>query len=528
MKKDFFNLFEGDPNQYITSTLIGVEDQRGKKEADYKTIHQPVTPEIWLEHLQGKTKIGIRPEKGDIGKWGCIDVDPENYKDYSQKKYVDILKDYKLPLVPVKSKSGGLHLFLFLKDWSEIKDVKKILNKWNDTFFMSKEVFPGLNKAVTMPYYNASRTMEHAYDHNNTPLMAESFIEFATENTRSIDQLQKLKIEEYLPEDDWDQYPPCVQNMIQNQWHQDGRNEALFQVGVMEQKRADGKLGKKEVESIIKKRNSEIFPKPLPENEVINTVCKSLQRKDYQYKCPPKHGRFAGICDKEKCKRRKFGVGVVIPDIIDNFNEIEWTRDTKTTHFSFKYDEKYITVKPEDMKDEKSWFVKLLHYGVLWDYLPKSRANPNPFQSFLREFVSRAQENKVTSFDDRMEEEQYNILKGFFESTIEVDEFAKLKDGYVVLDSKTNLCYFKQTTLENFLTKSGNKNKFNSTLEAIRLLKCEKHENFKKERNVWYVAMPEFETYKEFKTKAKPVKTMSELDDEYHTGKFRVGKTKED
>ena len=40
--------------------------------------------------------------------------------------------------------------------------------------------------------------------------------------------------------------------------------------------------------------------------------------------------------------------------------------------------------------------------------------------------------------------------------------------------------------------------------------------------------MPEFETYKEFKTKAKPVKTMSELDDEYHTGKFRVGKTKED
>ena len=522
MFKDFFKLFEGDPNQYITSTLLGVEDKRGKKEARYKTISEPVTSDIWKDHLEGKIKIGIRPENGDLCKWGCIDVDPENYKDYTEKKYVNILKEYSLPLVPVKSKSGGLHLFLFLKDWSPIKDVQKILHDWNDEFFFSKEVFPGLNKAVTMPYFNAARTMEHAFDHSNTPLMANAFIEFAKENLHTVESLKKLNVEDYLPEDLWDQYPPCVQNMVQNQWHSDGRNEALFQVGVLEQKKADGKLGVKDLRDVILKRNKELFPVPLPENEVVATVIKSLQRKDYQYKCPPKNGRFAGICDKEKCKRRKLGVGVAIPDIIDNFKEINWTRDTKTTHFSFKYDDKYITVKPEDMKDEKSWFVKLLHYGVLWDYLPKSRSNPNPFQSFLREFVSRATENANAIFGDRMEEEQYNILKGFFESTIEVDEYNKLKDGYVVLDSKTNICYFKQTTLESFLTKSGNKNKFNSTLEAIRLLKCEKHENFKKERNVWFVAMPEFETYKEYKKKAEPEKSISELDDEFHTGKFKT------
>jgi len=522
MYKDFFKLFEGDPDKYITSTLIGVEDNRGKKEATYTTVHEAVTPTIWKDHLDGKVKIGIRPENKGLCKWGCVDVDPENYKDYSEKKYVDILREYKLPLVPVKSKSGGLHLFLFLKDWSPINEVQKILNKWNDQFFMSKEIFPGLNKAVTMPYYNAMRTMEHAYDHNNTPLMAQAFLDFAKKNISSLDQLKKLEIEDYLPEDSWDQYPPCVQNMIQNKWHSDGRNEALFQVGVLEQKKADGKLGKKELEQIILKRNLEIFPTPLQENEVIATVCKSLQRKDYQYKCPPKNGRFAGICDKEKCKRRKLGVGVAVPDVIDVFKEIHWTRDTKTTHFSFKYEDKFITVKPEDMKDEKSWFVKLLHYGVLWDYLPKSRANPNPFQSFLREFVTRATENKNSQFADKMEEEQYNILKGFFESTIEVDEFNKLKDGYVVLDSKTNICYFKQTTLENFLNKSGNKNKFNSTLEAIRLLNCDKHENFKKERNVWYVAMPEFESYTSIKKTAPVEKKVSELDDEYHTGKFKT------
>ena len=75
-------------------------------------------------------------------------MDPRNYKDYSQKKYVDIIKDNKLPLVPVRSKSGGLHLFLFLKDWSK-KKVLKVLLIWNDKFFLS-DVFP--MKAVNMPY----------------------------------------------------------------------------------------------------------------------------------------------------------------------------------------------------------------------------------------------------------------------------------------------------------------------------------------------------------------------------------------
>jgi hypothetical protein len=60
-------------------------------------------------------QIGVRPENGDKLKWSCIDIDPANYKEYTSKKYVDIIRDFELPLVPVKSKSGGLHLFIFLQ-----------------------------------------------------------------------------------------------------------------------------------------------------------------------------------------------------------------------------------------------------------------------------------------------------------------------------------------------------------------------------------------------------------------------------
>ena len=117
MIKDLLELFQGDPSQYLTTVLTGTVDERGKHEAKCTTVHEPVTEDIWDKHIKGEIRIGIRPEKEDLVKWGCIDIDPRSYKDYASKKYLDIIKNNNLPLVPTRSKSGGLHLFIFLKDW---------------------------------------------------------------------------------------------------------------------------------------------------------------------------------------------------------------------------------------------------------------------------------------------------------------------------------------------------------------------------------------------------------------------------
>ena len=113
MDKQLLELFTCDSTQYLKSSLTGEDDERGKKQAKYITVHEPVTSEIWKQHLEGQTRIGLRPDIEDKCQWACIDVDPANYKDYSEKKYVDIIKNYSLPFVPVKSKSGGLHIFIF-------------------------------------------------------------------------------------------------------------------------------------------------------------------------------------------------------------------------------------------------------------------------------------------------------------------------------------------------------------------------------------------------------------------------------
>lgn len=518
MYKELFKIFEGNPNLFITTSLTGEVDERGKREAKTITVHEPVTESLWKDHLDGKQRIGIKPENDEMCKWGCIDVDPHSYKEYNQKKVVDIIRDYKLPLIPVRSKSGGLHLFLFLDKWYPVTDVRKKLDEWNNNFFQSLEVFP-MNKCMNMPYFNMNSTTEFAYEDNNTPVMIGRFVDLITEKTHSLEKLQNLKVKQYEPETFWKQYPPCVQRMISDKWAGNHRNDLLFNVGVLEMKKADGQLTKKQLIDILLDRNKQVFVSPMDDKEIIATVANSVGKKDYNYKCPPKFNAIAPICDKDKCKFRSLGIGSQAPEIVSDFSNVTFIKSTKSIEYSFTYQDQHIIVTPEDMKDEKSWRTKLLRYGIYWMTLPKPKSGPPPFELMLREIVTQAVENNQMKFEDTLGEEKYTFLKKFFESHIEEDDYEKLKDNYVVLDSKTNTCYFRRITFEKFL---GNDKTFKSPSEALSLLGCERLEYHEGVKNVWKVEMPSFVDHGKIKQKQKKINTTSEMDDEYHTGKFRT------
>ena len=145
---------------------------------------------------------------------------------------------------------------------------------------------------------------------------------------------------------------------------------------------------------------------------------------------------------------------------------------------------------------------------------------------FLDALVKKAEESEEFNYAETLEDMRYQTLKEFFEDTIEQDDFKKLKDGYVVLDSKTNICYFKRTTLDNWMKKKMNK-AFNNSMEALRLLNCERLEYHEGEKNIWKVDMPEFINHQSVrKPKVKKDNNVTEMDDEYHTGKFRNSNTK--
>ena len=526
MQDHLLELFEGASSQFIKVTLTGGQDERGKRKADYLTLHEPVTSSLWKDHLEGKFVIGLRPERDEKIKWGCIDVDPQNYKDYSSKKYIDIIKQNKLPLIPVRSKSGGLHIFLFLKDWEDKQQVLKILHKWNNDYFMANEVFP-MNKALGMPYFNAKMTTEFAYNDEGTPVMLEAFLGIVEKKRTTLEQIKNFKATTYEPESNWRDYPPCVQKMIQEKWSGNHRNDFLFNVLVLECKKNEN-ISISDQIYIVKNRNTEIFTPPLPEKEVITTA-KSVKKNGYFYKCPPKLNAITPICNKELCKNRSLGIFQETPAMIDEFEDVLFIRDIKESFYKFRYHGEEIMVKPEDLASELNFKKKLLNYKILWKNLPR-RQKVNMWDLFLDALVKKAEESEEFNYAETLEDIRYQTLKEFFEDTIEQDDFQKLKDGYVVLDSKTNICYFKRTTLDNWMKKKMNK-AFNNSMEALRLLKCERLEYHEGEKNIWKVNMPEFINHESVK-RSKPKKqtkdnNLTEMDDEYHTGKFRNSKPKE-
>ena len=521
MIKDLLKLFDGDLSKHLVTSLTGEVSERNKKEANTFENKKPITEKIWEDHLNGKTRIGVFPIKDNQVKWGCIDIDPRNYADYSSKKYLDIIKNFKLPLVAVKSKSGGLHLFLFFKEWTPKKQASEILDDWNNKYFGSKEVFPSQEKGVNMPYFKMHATLEHAYDDNGNGLLIGAFIELAKTKLVTYETVKEIKTEEPTNDSLYSEYPPCVQNLMREKWSGDHRNDMLFNVAVLKYKEHDGKIPKADMRAHLIEKNKEYFTNPMTDNEVENTVLKSISKpQDYFYKCPPRYNGLLPICDKEQCKLRKLGLNQQAPDIINEFSNVEFTKDFKGMTYSFKFRDQTITVTPEDMVDEKAWKKKLMNYKIYWMNLPKVKTGPNPFELMMRSLVEMAVENTSMTFEDTMEEQQYKILKEFFESHIEEDTFEKLNDGYVYIDKKSNDCYFKKSTLQDFLDKR--KKIFNSTQEAMRFLNCERLDYFNGAKNIWKVKLPKFVDYvKPIKEVKKQDNTLSEFDNEFHTGKFR-------
>jgi hypothetical protein len=72
---------------------------------------------LWAKHLRGEIGLGIIPP-GDDGRvrFGAIDIDDYQGREVDLSGVVDKIYRAALPLVPVRTKSGGLHLLMFVAE----------------------------------------------------------------------------------------------------------------------------------------------------------------------------------------------------------------------------------------------------------------------------------------------------------------------------------------------------------------------------------------------------------------------------
>lgn len=317
LAKKFMEIFAGMEEAHGTYEIRGPARMDGKRTGQARTIREPVSVALWSEHLAGTNSIGIVPIRTDeTCSWGCIDVDvyPVDHKEVLRR-----IKDAGLPMCVTVSKSGGAHAFLFLEKPTPAAELQPVLHDIAAQLgYGTSEVFPKQIKVLyergdignwlNMPYFGNSRL---GLDEAGNELTPEEFIEFAFGRRTSLEKLHvngKEGKKSKKAEPDWAKIepllkdgPPCLQHLALISIPEGARNLGLFAFGVFARK-AYPDDWKARLEEYNRKFTG---GKPISTKEMA-TLMKSLERKDYHYRC--KDAPINAHCNSGLCRTKRFGI----------------------------------------------------------------------------------------------------------------------------------------------------------------------------------------------------------------------------
>lgn len=306
----FALLFKGKTNTYVRNELPKEKPEAGQKIKTKITNNEgTVDKDLLLHHLNGDFGVGICPVNAE-GKcfFGVLDID---YYKGKIKRVLQFIKDYQLPLLPFRSKSGGLHVYLMLAKPVSAKSMREVLNQIIYYFSLDMlygkakvEVFPkqdkaeGFGSSVTLPYFNADNPYTYLLDLDGNPLPFREAMDYIQHHLTSLEEVKKAF--EALPYND---APPCIQRILLSEevgGEDTGRNNFLFSFAVYAKKKWGNGF-----EDYVKEVN-EHFEAPL-EDAVVEQTCTSVREHEYIYKC--KDTPCNSFCDKPACRKREFGLG---------------------------------------------------------------------------------------------------------------------------------------------------------------------------------------------------------------------------
>ncbi len=311
--RSFAQLFAGRTDVYGTYRLSGNIKASGKVEGRGTTHQKPLTDEVWEAHLSGKTMLGVVPIRldGTVG-WFAGDIDVYTLDHQELIRKVAALE---IPVVVCKSKSGGAHLYCFVNGTISAADSIKLMREWVTKLGYPKcEVFPKqewLNEESTgnwinLPYFGGDKAERYAFGLSGERLNLAQFQQMAEASSPTPADLAEM-LKESGPKKvngtkvEHSDAPPCVEKMFAERVTEGGRNNALTHIGIYFLKSDQDNWREKTMEA-----NYKLFDDALPSDEV-SQILKNVSKAKYEYLCNLEP--MCGICDKEKCLTRKWGVG---------------------------------------------------------------------------------------------------------------------------------------------------------------------------------------------------------------------------
>lgn len=292
------------------SSKIGADI--GKVKGNYVTVRGSLDESAWESHFRGDLGVGVIPlcDDGTTVYWGAIDVDILKLDHVSFEKRI---RDSGLPLVVARSKSGGAHCFLFLREAETAAKVADRLSKWAAALGLdSAEIFPKQTRreddsdsgsALNMPYYggDGEDAPRRAIRYGEW-LSLEEFITLAKNLATTLDAaplFQEIEVSTSFVDG-----PPCLQRIEKNGGFASGqRNIGIFNASIylIKAGRYDP-----EDETEIQSINEAICSPPLDGQEVSRTY-QSASSKRYEFTC--KVSPLATYCNRHLCLSRRYGVG---------------------------------------------------------------------------------------------------------------------------------------------------------------------------------------------------------------------------
>jgi hypothetical protein len=302
-----FEGFAGAHGTHGTQSQNAVKGGKMEIKKTARTVREPVTLELWQAHLDGALPLGIIPIREDgTCLWGCIDVDQY---DINLGAVVMDLKRRELPMVVCRTKSGGAHAFLFLREPAPAELLRAKLRQISASMgWGESEIFPKQNQILSdrgdlgnwlnMPYLDAKSTVRYGVKESGSGMTLSEFLVYAEERRVTLGGVSDPQ----KPEDEsLDDGPPCLQHLASVGFPEGTRNNGLFGLGTFCKKKYGSRW-----KEMLEAYNRSYMEPPLPAEEVQRTI-QSLEKKEYNYRC--KDQPLVSYCNSTLCKMRKFGVG---------------------------------------------------------------------------------------------------------------------------------------------------------------------------------------------------------------------------
>ena len=307
----FALLFRGLEAAYGTFDITGKEAS-GKHKGRARLVRAKRSLATFEKHLCGEQGVGIVPinEKNSCF-WGAIDIDQYPL---DHAAIVKTINRQKLPLVVCRSKSGGGHVYLFLKEavpaetlQNKLKELASEIGCAAGTEIFPKQIVLVLERGDTgnflnLPYFDHEDGLRYAFKLDGAAATLEEFVEMAEAASITAEELTHLLDKETVEVDERIKNgPPCLQILLRQGFPEGTRNNGLFNLGVYLRKAFPN-----EWETKILEYNQAVLEPPLDLQEV-NVVAEQIRKKDYQYKCADQP--ICNFCNRDLCRSRRYGVG---------------------------------------------------------------------------------------------------------------------------------------------------------------------------------------------------------------------------